>query len=984
MTTTELPAADTGIGGPVSATMAAELRSWVREDRIIVWLDPEGHYTEFVDRLMSLQSAGKRPYEVRAFRGSWLRLLMALEGTADGTDKTSLVIHLPGLDADAVRRTPVYELYLAGEEKSKQLDVLVTEAAAGRVRPDQIEAFKTQAESGMTLEAADTWLSTLLDDSEGGLSAQLRAMSPTAVFDDLLSKDKGFVARRIANHDDQDTVWERFRSWLGLPPEWRETMLPQPHPRAEDVAFAAASWALCAEYVHDLKRPPFDTVLEPAVSLPRPVIDTCRTVARHLRKSHPDFYQRTADETEALLFEETEKARAEDLGEIDTFRFEEGKVLRAALAALEKESYEQASEWASRRLDARPGAGSFWLRDDIPRQSAWELVRASAALGQAVNRAGTRISAGQHGDANLETAVDAYVERGARVDQAHRQLEQQRMALLYPLLPEFETLRARLDGMRLVWRAWADAWAREFNALCREHGFLPSPARQQRTLFNEVVRPMTQEPGITAYFVVDAMRFEMAAELYEEMDSSPATTVHLRPRLAELPTITEVGMNVLAPVEQNGRLRIALASETGGVKGFQTGEFRVYDPGTRSRAMHDRVGGDTCPLLTLEQVTRQTSSQLRQEISRARLVIVHSREIDNAGEKGVGPAVFDIVLQKLRAAWRLLRDAGVRRFVFTSDHGFLLLDGDSAPAQAHGRPVDPQRRYVFAPVGADHRDEVRVSLADLRYEGGPVDVMFPETTATFYTGGHSANFVHGGNSLQERVIPVLTVTHRAPAEESTVSYRVSAEVLEDVAGMHCVKASVKAVDPQSPDFEPREHIQLALRVPDTEEARMVEDVQVELCQTRGKARVSGGTVIADVGESFEIFFRLTGAADARTLVEIHHPSAAEDVTPFVPDTRFSVTATGTPVPVPASPEPGGGGSRADWLRDFTDPGIRQLFEHLYAHGTVTEEEATRMLGSPRAARRFAAKFDDYAQLAPFEVHIQDVAGVKRYVRGGNA
>ena len=61
--------------------------------------------------------------------------------------------------------------------------------------------------------------------------------------------------------------------------------------------------------------------------LPRPTIDVCREIAAHLRDRHGAFYQRTADETEALLAEEVDAARAEDLGTIDTFRFEEGRVL---------------------------------------------------------------------------------------------------------------------------------------------------------------------------------------------------------------------------------------------------------------------------------------------------------------------------------------------------------------------------------------------------------------------------------------------------------------------------------------------------------------------------------------------------------------------------------------------------------------------------------------------------------------------------------
>ncbi|MEU2423697.1 BREX-6 system phosphatase PglZ [Streptomyces sp. NPDC007851] len=974
MTTTAAPQPSTvGLGGPVSASLEADLRSWVRRQGVVVWLDQAGHYGGFVDRLQALSDAGALPYEVRAFRGSHLALMMALDGVAAGTEKVPLVIYLPGFTEETVRQTPLFELYAAGVRYRKALDTLVTEAAAGRVRPDQIASFKAQPD--MTLAGADAWLSALLDDAEGGIAAQLQAMKPTAVFDDLLTG--GFVAGRISKLDDEDALWERFGVWVGLPDSWRDTTLPPSRPRAEDVAFVAASWALCVEYVDDLKRAPVSKHLARVADLPRPVVETCRTVAAHLRERHPGFYQRTADETEALLADEVDAARAEDLGKVDTFRFEEDKVLKAALAALDRAAYDLAAEWSDMRVDPKSTSTSFWLRDDPTRQSAWQLVRDAARLGQTIARAGERIGVGTSDGGGLEAAVSAYVERGVAVDQAHRQLEQRRMALLYPQLPEFETLRTRLDGMRRAWRVWADAWAREFNALCKAQGFLAGASQQQRMLFDQVVKPLTQEAGTTAYFVVDALRFEMGEELYRQMEGTPATTVLLKPRLAELPTVTEVGMNVLAPVEKNGRLHVSMASDTGRVQGFQTGEFRVSDPETRKRAMHDRVGGGTCPWLTLEEVVSRDSTSLKRSVAQARLVVVHSQEIDNAGEKGVGPAVFDHVMQKLRAAWHLLRDAGVRRFVFTSDHGFLLLEDSVASAQAHGRRIDPQRRHVFSPVAADHAGEVRVALADLGYEGVNGHLMFPETTAVFDTGRRSMSFVHGGNSLQERVIPVLTVVHRTAAGGSSVQYGIEAEASEGVAGMHCIEAKVEVLAQRSLDFGIPKDIELALRVPDAE------GVQVELCQTRGKARIAGGVVVATVGERFELFFRLSGAVDARALIEIYHPSAVADVVPCVPDARFAVTATRAPVSPPSTPAAGIGAGNASWLEQLPESGVRQVFEHLAAHGTVTEDEAAVMLGGPRGLRRFALQFEAYAQKVPFGVRIDVVAGVKRYVREGS-
>ena len=955
--------------GPVSQVLEADLREWARKHGILVWLDLDGHYSVFVDRLIAARAADALSYDVRAFRGSHLALMMSLEGLAAGVEKVPLVIHLPGFNEESVRDTPLLELYAAGFRYRKALDTLITEAAAGRVRPDQIASFKDQP--GVTLDSADAWLTALLKDGEGGVAAQLRAMRPTAVFDDLLTG--GFVAGRTSHAEDERALWERLAAWTGLPSLWRETTLPPATPRAEDVAFAAASWALCVEYVHDLKRAPVNRHLAAARDLPPSVIDTCREIATHLRERHAIFYERTADETEALLADEVESAKAQDLGKIDTFRFEEAKVLEAALAGLSEGEWSAAGEWAALRVLPKPSTASFWLRQDPSRKAAWDLVYEAARLGQLIVRAGERLAVKD----GLGSALDAYVDRGAAVDQAHRQLEQRRIALLYPQLPEFETLRARLDEVRQAWRRWADGWARDFSALCRAHGFLPDASLQQRTIFDEVVKPMALEPGTTAYFVVDAFRFEMGEELYRQLVETPATTAQLKARLAELPTVTEVGMNVLAPVAANGRLRPALSTNDGGkILGFSTGEFRVSDLETRKRAMHDRVGGGACPWVTLEEVVTRDSASLKRSIAQARLVVVHNREIDSAGEAGVGPAVFDDVMQKLRAAWHLLREAGVRRFVFTGDHGFLLLDESAATAQPHGRRIDPKRRHVFSPVAADHAGEVRVALVDLGYEGVEGFLMFPETTAVFDTGKRSKPFVHGGNSLQERAIPVLTVVHRAAAGGSTLQYGIAATAREGVAGMHCLEVKVDVSAQGALDFGSAREIELLLRVPD------VDGVQLELCQARGSARIIGGAVQATVGEPFELFFRLSGSSDERVQVELYHPGAVADVTPYVPDARFAVTATRTPSSSSPSMSVTAHAGRASWLEQIPEGGVRQLFEHLAAHGAVTESEAATMLGGARGLRRFALQFEALIQKAPFGVRIDVVAGVKRYVREG--
>ena len=197
--------------------------------------------------------------------------------------------------------------------------------------------------------------------------------------------------------------------------------------------------------------------------------------------------------------------------------------------------------------------------------------RDAACLGRAIAAAGPALAA-----TSLEVALERYVARGAAVDQAHRALEQRWQAANDPQLPEYDSLRARVQGLRELWHAWADTWARDFGALCQKQGFLPPPALQQRMLFDDVVRPLVHPTEVTAVFLVDALRFEMAAELQGMIDDLSSTTIELRARYAELPTVTAVGMNALAPVSEHGAQLHRVAQ----------------DPEPRGRFEIDRVHAD--------------------------------------------------------------------------------------------------------------------------------------------------------------------------------------------------------------------------------------------------------------------------------------------------------------------------------------------------------------------------------------------------------
>jgi hypothetical protein len=322
--------------------------------------------------------------------------------------------------------------------------------------------------------------------------------------------------------------------------------------------------------------------------------------------------------------------------------------------------------------------------------------------------------------------------------------------------------------------------------------------------------------------------------------------------------------------------------------------------------------------------------------------------------------------------------------VITSDHGFLLLEGLAPAVRSHGTKTTPSRRHVFRPYAANHAGEVRVALTDLGYQGVEGQLMMPEDTAIFEIGNHAMPFVHGGNSLQERLIPVLTIQHREKPGGSAQTYRIAAQQRPGVGDYLCLEIQVSTVDQLALAFSGPRRIALALRCPDDP------DLQVELAQPRGGTSLDGDLIQAPLGDSFELFFRLRGSNPDKVRVEVFHPSALDQVAPCIPEARFLVSALSTAPQRPselATPDPQPGPAtnpdspRPQWLADLSDDSnIRQLFAHLAAHGAVTEPEVAAMLGSPRAARRFALQVDALASRAPFSVRVVVVGEVKRYVK----
>lgn len=941
--------------GPVSQALQAELLHEVRRQGIVVWLDKDASYTGFVDRLAEQHKAGRFPYPVVAFRGSFLETLFALESYGSGYDKHSLVVHMPGFNEDSIRTTPLLELYAAGTRFRKGLDTLVRQAATGRVLPADVDAF---LQGDVSLERADQWLGQSVSKRSVGLETLLESSGPTMVVEALAIRDSPLAAQ-VTTAEDASALRSYLHSLTGMDDEWSSFAVSAPEAsHLEKALHAFGAWVLCVEYVHDLRREPHLDPLKRLKALSAPLVKAAVSVAAQLRKNHAEAYVQLADEAESMLDDELKKMTPDDLGQIDTFREEENRVLHGAVEVLKAHDWPKAAAWCK----ARDGDKSFWLQQDPVRRRAWNLVAEAAAFGKVLTEHERPFESLN----NFEVALTRYTTSAALVDRAHRRFEQEWLRRLDTKMPHFGALQEVLGELRQLYRAWADVLAKDFTRLCQAEGFLPPAELLQRNLYEQAVQPMAQGGEKVAVFLLDAFRYEMATELVDDLRATVAgAIVDLKARFAELPTITSVGMNALAPVAREGRLTVA-----GTLQGFKTGEYTVRTPTDRARAMGTRSSGKSALQQTLAEVCDASPEVLKRRIKDHQIVVVCSTDIDDAGEANVGLLTFEAQLQQIKAAWHHLQSAGIKHAVFTADHGFLLQDSTTR-VHPFGKKTDPSRRHILDPHERGEAGLVPVALAKLGYDGISGYLLVPEDTAVFATGGAGARFVHGGNSPQERIIPVLTVTRKRAESASLAEYAVEAEADKDAFGFHRLK--VRLVFPResqtSLGFVGARRIDLDLRVPDRS------DIRATVKEVSAPGTIKSGRLQLPVGDTWtEVFFALVGPSDDRVRVEVHHADNIEKVRPCVLDALFAVAGVGGVSSAAGKPVV------STWAEAIDDESIRAVFVHIEQHGSVAETEIITMLGNPRAARRFALNFDNYLTKLPFKVRSESNASGKRYVR----
>jgi len=266
-------------------------------------------------------------------------------------------------------------------------------------------------------------------------------------------------------------------------------------------------------------------------------------------------------------------------------------------------------------------------------------------------------------------------------------------------------------------------------------------------------------------------------------------------------------------------------------------------------------------------------------------------------------------------------------------------------------------------------------------------LVFSRDTGVWKTQEKIAPFVHGGNSLQERVIPVLVLERHDRVGSSSAKYEVVATKVPAEGGRQRLQVKLRLQRQSSGllSFAGPQKISLALRVPG-------HDVAPQIIEVTPPGETEAGALLIPPGaEPVTVTFLLDGDVDETVRVEIYHPDGVENVTPKLVDGWFDLQRSrrlGKDGPASSRSAPTAVVRPAvlaanKWAESFEDAEFRLVFERIESQESVNEEELQKILQSARRVRQFARSFDDLKAFVPFEVHISSVNGLKTYQKGSN-
>lgn len=336
------------------------------------------------------------------------------------------------------------------------------------------------------------------------------------------------------------------------------------------------------------------------------------------------------------------------------------------------------------------------------------------------------------------------------------------------------------------------SWQQQVDAVQRWR----TPAvTSQSAFYEEYVAKLTNGGHKKAVVVIsDAMRFEVAKELEDMVLGLDRFDAKTEVMLGVLPSYTQLGMAALLPHKMLGHSPNGDPVLVDGLKS---------DGSANRSKILEAVGGEA---VQAKDFVEMKPAERRDLYSSNQVLYLYHDTIDATGDSSKAEhrtfAAVSEALDQLVDIVKKLANANATNIFVTADHGFLYQRSKLAPQ--FNLTVKPQgdqivaekRRYVLG-RGLKEDAAFRTFKPEQLGLSSDLEVQVPNSIQRIVKPGAGFQFVHGGASLQEIVVPVVSINKGRSTTVESVNVDIHPESDKITTGQIVVKLyQTMKVEPQ--------------------------------------------------------------------------------------------------------------------------------------------------------------------------------------------
>lgn len=280
---------------------------------------------------------------------------------------------------------------------------------------------------------------------------------------------------------------------------------------------------------------------------------------------------------------------------------------------------------------------------------------------------------------------------------------------------------------------------------------------QKDFYYNEI----RKQKNKTVVIISDALRYEIAEELMQEVKSnySIKADTELDYMLGSIPTYTKLGMAALLPHD----------NLTMNDKGEVIADG-ISTVGSENRGKILKSKNENSVVLNLSDFDTLSREELREIFSGLEVAYVYHDKIDTTGEhneKDVFKAAQQAIQEITDKIKFIFNNTLAGNVIVTADHGFLYQYSDLEEHQKISigtvNALETKKRFILSKTGLNTQGVMNFDMSYI-FKDSDLTASIPCNINRFKTAGAGINYVHGGASLQEIVIPVLRIKQNRKQE----------------------------------------------------------------------------------------------------------------------------------------------------------------------------------------------------------------------------